>query len=248
MNTVLLALGHPAGLHITLMDGDDVAEPNLGRQRFFASDLTHNKATVLIHRLNLAFGLDWIARPCYWTPRCEDVSLYRFDLLVSCVDRASVRVALARNGANLPRPILWMDFGNGSHTGQCILGHLGQRMPDTEVRLPNVLDLFPELKTLKDDAQPSCSSAEALRQQDLFTNPLLAEAGVSLLWRLLRTGQLDAHGVLVDVQIPSVTPLTIDSDVWSLFRPVQPRRAKRLKARRVRTRRAPRPAQTRRRA
>lgn len=248
MHTMMLALGHPAGLHVTLMDGDHVAEPNLGRQRFFACDLTHNKANVLIHRFNLAFGLDWTAIPRDWSPR-EDVHLGQFDLLVSCVDRASVRVALARNGANLFHPILWMDFGNGTHTGQCILGHLGESMHDPDVRLPNVLELFPELKTVQDDAQPSCSSAEALRQQDLFTNPLLAEAGVSLLWRLLRTGQLDAHGVLVDLRIPSVTPLMIDTDVWSLFRPVPRRRKMRVKSRPARaTRRDPRAAQPRRRA
>jgi PRTRC genetic system ThiF family protein len=244
MHTVLLALGHPGGLALTLVDGDRVSAPNIGRQRFYACDIRHNKASVLIHRMNLAFGLDWQAKPTHWSTDVADHTLWfgRYDLLVSCVDRASVRVALARAGARLYPAILWMDFGNGQYAGQCILGHLGQRRESSEgLRLPNVFDLYPELKTVNDDAQPSCSSVEAIRQQDLFTNPLIAEAGVSLLWRLMRTGQLDAHGTLIDARGPSVTPLPIDPDLWSFLThtPRRPRRAKKT------LRAEPRPTRTR---
>ena len=54
----LLAVGHPAGLKVTLYDDDVVDLPNIGRQRFVHADLGHNKAVTLINRYNLAYGLD----------------------------------------------------------------------------------------------------------------------------------------------------------------------------------------------
>lgn len=215
----LHALGCPDRLHVTLIDGEVVSASNLGRQRFAECDIGHSKARVLIQRINLFFNFDWTAVHGEWTPnQSPQLDWHQIDLLISCVDRAPVRVALAREGARHAPKLLWMDFGNGRHTGQCVLGHLGNASKHTALHLPNVCDLYPELATLDDTDRPSCSAAEALHHQDLFVNALLAEAGVSLLWKLLRHGQTDSHGVLIDVREPSVEPLWIDPAAWAFFK------------------------------
>jgi PRTRC genetic system ThiF family protein len=53
----LVRTGHPGGLDVTLWDGDTVSDANIGRQRFAPCDIGYNKADLLIHRANLAFGL-----------------------------------------------------------------------------------------------------------------------------------------------------------------------------------------------
>jgi PRTRC genetic system ThiF family protein len=213
----LLALGHPGGLHVTLLDGDHVSIANIGRQRFAECDIGHSKAHVLIQRLNLFFGFDWDAIHAYWSPdEWRAPHWNSADLIISCVDRAKVRVALARAGRHFPT-LLWMDFGNGAHLGQCVLGHFGHPAEPSQLHLPNVFDLNPELATLDDTDTPSCSAVEALHQQDLFVNPLLAEAGVAILWKLLRHGGTDSHGVLIDARVPSVDPLLIGADHWASF-------------------------------
>jgi PRTRC genetic system ThiF family protein len=206
---------HP-GLHVTLIDGDQVSPANVGNQRFAPCDVSSFKADLLIQRLNLFYGLDWDSITRFWSPGVSWLRLTEIDLLVSCVDRARVRVQIAEAGARLNVSLLWLDFGNGDKTGQCVLGHLGSD-PEGPLRLPHVYDLFPELRTIKDDDTPSCSTAEALRQQDLFVNPLLAQAGAILLWNLLRHGHTDSHGAFVNAREPGCEPLLIDPQVWASF-------------------------------
>jgi PRTRC genetic system ThiF family protein len=223
VHKLLVALGHPGGLHVTLVDGDHVSPANVGTQRFAECDIGFSKAVVLVQRINMFFMLDWKAMPVFWSPESAKLpELGQFDLLITCVDRAQTRVELARAGKHHVPPLLWMDFGNGQYTGQCVLGHLGQREAATSLPLPNIVDLYPELTTLDDSDTPSCSAAAAVRQQDLFVNPLLAEAGVSLLWKLLRHGGSNSHGVLVDVREPSIDPMWIDPTAWAFYSTARP--------------------------
>lgn len=214
----LIELGHAGGLEVTVMDGDRVSASNIGRQRFGACDIGHPKSVVLAHRYNLFYGLDWQAVPAYWEPELHANALGEFDVLVSCVDRAAVRVALAHSGQHAHAEALWADFGNGAFTGQFVLGHLNpDAAANVPLRLPNVFDLFPELSTVDDTEEPSCSLAQALRQQDLPVNRMLADAGVSILWRLLRHGSIDTHGAFVDVRACTINPLHIDTQAWAFF-------------------------------
>jgi PRTRC genetic system ThiF family protein len=216
-HTMLRDLGHhPAGFLVTVMDGDCVSSANIGRQRFYRCDVAHNKAKVLVQRHNLAFMLNWRAIDRHWSREDGEALSDQVDLLITCVDRASVRVAIARSAAASQPALLWMDCGNGQYNGQCVLGHLGRTHPNT-LHLPNVFDLYPELAHLNDEATPSCSSEEAIQQQDLFVNPLVADAAVSLIWKLLRTGRTDTHGALVDARGPCVTPLAIDPQAWQFY-------------------------------
>src|SRR5579859_6697303 len=68
IHTMLIALDHPGGLEVTLMDGDTFSRWNVGRQRCYLSDIDHNKACVLIQRINIAYGLSWQALQSYWSP------------------------------------------------------------------------------------------------------------------------------------------------------------------------------------
>ena len=137
------------------------------------------------------------------------------EILITCVDTISTR----KDIANFMRKQkgnsddMWLDFGNGRHTGQVILGHLMKN----ENRLPNVYDLYNELETMEEDNEPSCSLAEAIQTQDLYINRCLADAGVNILWQLLRTGEIDHHGVFIDLKTSENKPLKINKDVWEFM-------------------------------
>jgi PRTRC genetic system ThiF family protein len=221
LHTALLALGHPGGLHVTAFDDDTVSESNVGRQAFVLSDIGANKASVLINRLNQAFGLDWDAYPDR-LEICEKGRLrMRPDLVIGCVDNRLARKAIAKTFDYG----YWMDIGNNQNDGQVILGEFGERpyvtfRGTTRLRLPTVADLLPEAVDDKLDAtddQPSCSLAEALEKQSLFINRAMALHGLNLLWKLFRTARLEAHGVFVNLATDRTSPLLIGPDTWGRF-------------------------------
>lgn len=216
LHTALQALGS-RGLHVTLADGDTVSHANLARQAFYPADLGQNKATVLIHRLNIATRADWQALPRMVGE--AEIRELRPDLVISCVDtraaRAQVHQALTTREGSSVR--YWLDLGNATHTGQVVLGQVpqpGERMPRTRPR--TLAELYPEAldTTLPEDDQPSCSTLEALDRQDLFINDLLVTHAANLLWRLLRDREISHHGAFVDARTGTVTPLPIDPNTW----------------------------------
>ena len=62
LHTAMLALGHPGGLDVTVVDADQVSEANVGRQMFYPSDVGLSKASVLVNRINMAMGTGWKAQ------------------------------------------------------------------------------------------------------------------------------------------------------------------------------------------
>lgn len=67
--------------------------------------------------------------------------------------------------------------------------------------LPFVTEEFKELLLQGDNVDvPSCSLAEALEKQDLFTNSVLAQMGCSLLWQLFRNGMTLQRGIFLNLQ------------------------------------------------
>lgn len=212
----VMALGHP-GFDVTLVDGDRVSASNVGRQRFYSSDVGLPKALCLVHRINIAFGFDWEATHGYFNPK--SLGDYRSpDLLVTCTDKALVRAAIGSHMAKKVSDCLWLDFGNGASEGQCCIGHLGR--PASGERLPNVFDLYPELAKMEraDREEPSCSMAEAIARQEFPINQQVAQLGISLLWTLLRKGALDHHGYFVQTTPYVLTrPMLIDPVAWSFY-------------------------------
>lgn len=212
----LLGLGHAAGLHLDLIDGDTVSASNVGRQRFAPCDVGHPKPLVLAGRYNMAYGLGWGALP---TMVGEDFRWPQCDLVVSCVDRAAVRVLLHERfiGARGHTSRLWLDFGNGAARGQAVLGARGGC---GKALLPTVVDLFPDLRSASadDDDAPSCGLAEALRRQAFGVNRLLVSAAMgSILAPLLTEGVIHQHGVFSDLRAGTTQPIAIDPQVWAFF-------------------------------
>lgn len=190
LHVALRAIGHP-GIVVKACDPDLVTAANVGRQLFSLADVGLPKASILVHRLNLFYGLDWDAFP---RPFSETKGTHA-NMIIGCVDTAAAR----REIAAASKSLYWLDLGNDTTTGQVILGGHG---------LPTVMDCYPKLKRIKkEDNTPSCSLAEALEKQDLFINQAVSTWALHLLWTLFRRGGADHHGYYINLTSGRVTPL-----------------------------------------
>lgn len=224
----LKALGRENPFDVRLCDGDEVSASNIGRQRFGMRDLGKNKAVVLASRYNAEFGLDWSAYTGYCAAGDIVESAVRAPytplLVITAVDRASFRAELGKAASARGKKYsnhnahLWLDIGNGSNTGQAILGHLFTWEATLGDRLPNVLNLFPNLPDIPDDDEPSCSLAEALRSQELGINRCVTDPAMfGIIAPLLTKGSVQHHGVFVDMLKARTSPLLIDPSAWDFL-------------------------------
>jgi PRTRC genetic system ThiF family protein len=220
LHTAMIALGHPGGLAVTAYDPDTVSKSNVGRQLFSPADVGHSKATLLVHRLNAFFGLNWMAKPFKFEEHTFNYTNYPH-IVISCVDTKHARREIAKLCGN-NSVHYWLDYGNEQQTGQVILGQpkarLDQRKRKDQVMdLPCVTDLYPQIMDANEpeDDTPSCSLAESLEKQDLFINQQVATSGLQLLWQLFRNGGLDNHGAFINLASGMVTPLPVDPEVWA---------------------------------
>lgn len=196
MHCGIRSLGHPYGLHVTVIDDAVVRESNLVRQRFWPCDFGQYKAVVLANRYNLNLGLDWVGLP-YRFP-CEQTrfSMSSADLIISCVDVNSARMAICEyNG--LKYNAMWLDMGNSHRHGQVVFGSL--RENERKV-YPNVLDIYPEIADIADSNTKSCSAAESIASQDCLINRTVATAAMNIVWELLRTGSTDRNWITVSLE------------------------------------------------
>lgn len=208
LHHAMVSLGHPGGLDVTVIDPDTVSPSNVGRQMFFPSDVGRHKSEVLIQRLNMAMGLNWNA---LWGKLTENDDLYNLDIIVGCVDNRAARKVIA--GYSGYKTLYWLDCGNTQHGGQIVLGQVGGK----HKTLPHIGELFPETLDATLDAgddTPSCSMAEALEKQSLFINRAMALYGLNLLSDLFRFGQVDYHGVFVNLKSARTAPIKVDPAVW----------------------------------
>lgn len=217
LHVALTALGHP-GFRVTVFDDDLVSESNVGRQAFYMADIGLPKASVLTHRVNLAFGLGWEA-VCERFP----VNAYgtSWDIVIGAVDTRVSRRDI-HNFMRSAHTRYWCDLGNTSDSAQVVLGEPlrhWEKAWDRPNRLPTITDLFPDIldESVPDDNMPSCSMAEALERQELFTNRMVADAALNLLWRLFRYGQIDHHGCFLNLKTSRMTPLPCDAEAWKRF-------------------------------
>ncbi len=232
----LVALGHPGGLHVTVMDGDAISPTNCVRQAFARPEIGLNKAIVLVNRLNLFWGLKWEAIPNHLKGGTFISRSYSGDdlhahIVVGCVDtraaRATIRDAVGKWGT----VSYWLDLGNNADTGQFILGEpLNERNRRSHLRLRSADELYPEIvdASLDDDGQPSCSAAAAIEKQEPFINSTLAQHALALLTRLFRYGTLCYHGGFINLSTGIGSRLPIDTSMWRRLR-------RRCKSEKIRT-------------
>lgn len=224
LHRAMVALGHPYGIDLTLIDDDRVSEANVGRQAFYQCDVGSYKAITLINRANMALG-----HGTRWTADVGRIStdttgLTNFHMVIGAVDNRSARLGILRSleraGSGLR---YYLDLGNRSSDGQVVLGQVnsGTKKTDPEWRLPHVGEMFPELidsaLDKQEDDTPSCSLAEALEKQSLFINPAVSLFASNILWQLFTKGEIENHGAFVNLDHMSVMPMAIDKEVWKRF-------------------------------
>ncbi len=214
LHQAMIANGHPAGLHVTLMDGDPISPTNCVRQPFSRSEIGLYKAVVLVNRLNVFWGLDWQAVPANLE---KGVRIDEADIVIGCVDTRAAR-ALIRSGTSDCSPVdYWLDVGNNADSGQFVLGEpLNQTNRRSGTRLRTVAELYPEIVDpgLDNDGLPSCSAAEALERQEPFVNSTVAQHALALLARLFRYGSITYHGGFLSLQNGCGGRLPINPDLW----------------------------------
>lgn len=69
--------------------------------------------------------------------------------------------------------------------------------------------MFDLTQVNEQDSGPSCSLAEALRKQDLFINPTLAQLGCALLWKLFREVKIEYHGIFLNLSTLKTNPIPV---------------------------------------
>lgn len=220
LHHALLAAGHPSGLKVYAVDGDRVSETNCVRQPFTTSEIGLYKVHVLLQRLNLFWGLDWVGIP---TQVRYGRDVPEADFLISCVDTRAARATLARVvRLKTRRFAYWLDTGNNADSGQFVLGEpLRRDRKDRAGRLPCVDELFPSIVKASLDARdtlPACSAAEALVRQEPFVNQTLAQHVLALLARLFRHGEIHHHGGFVNLASGRVSSLPVDPAAWARLR------------------------------
>lgn len=231
LHQALLADGHPYGLRVFLVDGDQISETNCVRQPFARSEIGLYKVVVLINRLNLFWGLDWEAVP-HFVRSGQD--LPDSDLLISYVDTRTARATLARIVSLRSRRFHYLcDAGNLEDRGQFVLGQpLRKGRKEREKRLPCAHELFPSIihaRADRRDRLPACSAAEAIRAQQPYLNSTLANHVLALLARLLRDRRISYHGGFVNLATGQVSPLAVNPAIWARMRKAAERERRRLK-------------------
>jgi PRTRC genetic system ThiF family protein len=210
--------GHAGGIHVMLVDGDQVTETNCVRQPFASADVGLNKATVLINRVNLFWGLRWQAHPEHFHKDTLRTNSTGPHLIIGCVDTRAARQAIhsAVTRAN-DGTVYWLDLGNNASSGQYVLGQpLNAANRRNTVRLRTVAELYPEIADAEagEDPLPSCSAAEALERQEPFINQVLATSALAMLARLFRYGTLTHHGAFYNASTGRTSVLGVDPDLW----------------------------------
>jgi len=214
--------GHAGGLDVMLVDGDLVSETNCVRQPFASADVGLNKATVLINRVNLFWGLQWQAHPEYFHKDSLRTNSAGPHLIIGCVDTRAARQAIvsAVTRGN-DSTVYWLDLGNNASSGQYVLGQpLNAANRRSAARLRTVAELYPEIVDAQagEDPLPSCSAAEALERQEPFINQVLATSALAMLARLFRYGTLTHHGAFYNASTGRMNILGVDPDLWKKIR------------------------------
>lgn len=142
-------------IRIIVCDGDVVEEKNLVRQNFVEQDIGRNKAQVLSERYSAAFGIECeyiprfieteeelfrLTKPDFQQSRWNNIPETQRVILLGCVDNNKSR-QLCHAVFYKQKDIIYIDSGNGEHTGQVVCG---VRQNDRTTYKP-VCSLYPDI-------------------------------------------------------------------------------------------------------
>lgn len=190
---------HKRPFQINVFDPDNVEHHNVCNQRFYSSDVGHNKAKVLASRVNRAFDLDINAHAEHYK---EPRSMF----VVSCVDnwitreyiREHIKKSPKRSGGRIQDTKFWIDVGNGPHYGQVILGTFYGNNPQ-----PNVIDLHKNSK--REEELSSCSAFDGLYKQHYGINQIMAWGAEQMLANILLYKSLSYSQMYINLENLNIT-------------------------------------------
>ena len=197
---LLYSLDRP--VRFIICDGDVVEKKNLVRQNFIPADLGENKAKVLAERYSTVFGMEteyvpdyiesedrlkklitpmeWRSGPFSERPVWDQV------ILIGAVDNNRSR-QLCHKVFYEARDLVYIDSGNGKHTGQVVCGiRSGGRTfyrPVGKV-YPDVLE-----QTDKFPTELSCAEASLSSPQSITANVTAATVVVDMIYNILAQGE-----------------------------------------------------------
>jgi len=204
---------------VVIADGDIIEDKNLVRQNFIAADLGRNKARVLAERYATAFGLEVsyipefiedeetlaeLVKPdCYRTGSYPHQQVEGLSILIGCVDNNKSRQLchkVFKNANNL----IYIDSGNGEHTGQVICGI--RRSGRTYYK--PIGDLYPDvlMDTDKFPTQLSCAEASVSAPQSIVANIMAATAVISYVYNILVLGSIETRSVAFSTKTMNLKP------------------------------------------
>ena len=201
---------HPT--RIIVCDGDVVEQKNLIRQNFVEQDIGRNKAQALAARYAAAFGIECEYRPEFIETQEELHTLTEPDrvsypmepqrvILLGCVDNNKSR-QLCHRVFQQKRDLIYIDAGNGEHTGQVVCG---VRQSGRTLYKP-ICSLYPDLLEDEDKfpSELSCAERAVSAPQSVTANLTAATAVVSFLYDLLIAGDLKTRYVTFSSKLISM--------------------------------------------
>ncbi|WP_432353299.1 ThiF family adenylyltransferase [Anaerotruncus rubiinfantis] len=215
-----------------IIDGDIVEGKNLIRQNFIPADLGRNKAQVLAERYSAAFGMECEFIPEYMESEERLTSLVRpryiqngvgfnhgqmyvdafheLVILIGCVDNNKSRQLCDRVFRQVT-PLVYIDAGNGEHTGQVVCGiRAGKRT----VFKP-IASLYPDILEDEDmyPSELSCEEMAISSPQSIVANLTAATAVVNYVYNIVVRGELHTRAVHF-----STTNLNVRPDLVAIRR------------------------------
>ena len=192
INYSLKQLNKPE-FYVTAYDFDTVSYNNVGRQAFYDSDVGHNKAKVLIDRVNTYYKLNWK----HYTTKAPSSS--KDDMIISCVDTIKSREAIAKSW--LKKEAYMIDCGNERTSGQVLIGQFNDELPN----------IYTENNDLIYGNEPTdeVGCVDQYHRQDLFVNSVVADNALNLIWNLLKWESLEVRGVFFDLRKGICNPVKI---------------------------------------
>ena len=215
------------------VDPDYVERKNIPRQNFCDAEVGYPKAQTLAARYGLAWGVEIRAVNSRFSVSMVNVKWNRLTVMIGCVDNAAGRQEMARalgiRRSETPPRLWWLDCGNGSESGQVLLGStddpktlqraftletLCQHLPSPAWQCPDLLDPRPEES---DSRNLSCAEMALANAQGLIVNQRVASEAADYLARLLAHRNLRRFASYFDLASGSVKNHYITPDEIRAF-------------------------------